>query len=148
MKLKENQDVGEKRRGLSRQTLRHTRAFTLLEVMIAMFVFFTATFAILSLTSQNLRSARMLKQHGPSIGKIAGEIMMTNKLEEGVESGNFSDDGYRNYDWTREITLFGTNGLFRVDIVVVHNGAVESSVSFIRFAPDSQPSPFGAKKFQ
>jgi hypothetical protein len=120
------------------QCKRTSVAFTLMEVMIATFIFFTAVFAILTLTTQNLRSARILKQHGPSIGKVAGELVLTNKLEEGVEEGDFSDDGFRDYKWARETKIYGTNGLFQVDIVVFRQGAIDSSISLLLYRPDSQ----------
>ncbi len=117
-------------------------AFTLLEVMIAMFLFFTAVFAILTLVSQCLQSARILKQHGPSIGKVVGELVLTNQLEEGVEEGDFLEDGFRDYRWAREIKLYGTNGLFQVDVVVFNKKGVDSSVSLLLYRPDSKPSVF------
>ena len=118
-------------------------AFTLLEVMIAMFLFFTAVFSILALTSQCLQSARILKQHGPSIGKVAGELVLTNMLEEGLEEGDFLDDGFKDYRWARETTIYGTNGFFQVDIVVYNKKGVDSKLSMLLYRPDSKPSTLG-----
>ncbi len=118
--------------------MRSKTAFTLLEVMVAIFIFFTAMFSILALTSQSLRAARLLKTHGPTAGMVAADLTLTNKLEEGVESGTF--DVYKDYSWEREIKTYGTNGLFEVEIVVLHKNNIDSTVSLILYRPDSQPN--------
>ena len=49
------------------------QAFSLIEVMIALAIFFTASFVILALVSSGLRTARMLRMTRPSasIHKLA-----------------------------------------------------------------------------
>ena len=89
-------------------------AFSLLEVMIAMGIFFVAIFGILELTSQSLGAARRLQRNEVDITTLAAQLSLTNRLEEGFESGDFGD---LNPDclWSRTITEVSSNGLFRVD---------------------------------
>ena len=61
--------------------------FTLLEVVIAIAIFFIAIFAILDLTSRCLRSARSLQHSTVTASSLAAELSLTNKLTEGFESG-------------------------------------------------------------
>ena len=121
---------------------RQTRAFTLLEVMIAIGVFCIAVFAILDLVNRNLRAARMLQPDSVDAGSLAAELMLTNKLQESSASGDFGDL-YPGYSWSREITLFSTNGLFRVDFTVARDGGgpnSQSHMSMLLFRPDSGAS--------
>jgi hypothetical protein len=111
-------------------------AFTLLEVMIAIAIFFSATFAILALVSQTLKSARMLSRNVPTPGMILAQISLTNKLEEGSDNGDFGDL-YPGYDWSSETTLYASNGLYEVDVFVFNNGDLDSSASALLFRPDS-----------
>jgi Tfp pilus assembly protein PilV len=124
---------------------RHGRqvAFTLLEVVIALAIFFIAVFAILDLTSQCLRSARSLRNTTVNATSLAAELCMTNRLEEGFESGDFGEL-YPGYTWAREIylaPLSPTNGLFQVDFVVFNNSGrksqVESKLSILLYRPES-----------
>ncbi|HKS36998.1 MAG TPA: prepilin-type N-terminal cleavage/methylation domain-containing protein [Verrucomicrobiae bacterium] len=121
-------------------------AFTLLEVMIALAIFFMAVFTILDSTSQSLRAARLLQQKEamPDARFLLADLWPTNKLEEGILEGDFGDL-YPDFIWTRETTLIGTNGLFRVDFTiqgVVGRRPLESKVSVQLWAPDSQVSTF------
>jgi Tfp pilus assembly protein PilV len=113
-------------------------AFTLLEVMIAMAIFFTAVFAILALVSQSLRGARLLTQNAPTPGMALAisQLPITNKVEEGSISGDF-EDLYPGYDWTAETTLASSNGLYQVDVSVFHEGDLDSSMSVFLYKPES-----------
>ena len=96
------------------------RAFTLLEVMIALTIFFMAMFAILETVTRSLGAARSLQQKFPDIDALGAELIMmmkTNKLEEGSVDGDFGDL-YPGYAWRRDINLRATNGLFQVDFVI------------------------------
>jgi hypothetical protein len=93
------------------------RAFTLLEVMVAMGLFFLAIFAILDLTAQSLRAARSLQVQIPDASTLAADLILTNALEEGVEFGDFGDL-YPGFEWSREIYERETNGLYQVDFVI------------------------------
>ncbi len=92
-------------------------AFSLLEVMIAMGIFFIAIFGILALTSQNLAAARRLQRLEVDITSLAAQLTLTNRLEEGFESGDFGEN-YPDHLWSRTITEVSSNGLFRVDFTV------------------------------
>ncbi len=96
------------------------RAFTLLEVMIALMIFFMAIFAILGTVTRSLGAARSLQQKFPDIDALGAEVIMTmktNKLEEGSVDGDFGDL-YHGYTWRRDINLKATNGLFQVDFII------------------------------
>src|SRR5438270_11865223 len=92
-------------------------AFTIIEVMIAMGIFFMAIFAILSLVSSNLRIARRLQEPQVDAGMLVSQLSLTNQLQEGGDSGNFGDV-YPGYKWESTITQVGTNGLFQVEYLV------------------------------
>ena len=114
-------------------------AFTLLEVMIAVAIFFTATFAILGLMSTLLRNARVLQLNEPNAGMLAGELSLTNTLGEEMESGNFGD-AYPGYRWTRDVYCVSSNGLFEADFTIskrVGRQNVESHMSVLLFRPAS-----------
>jgi len=127
-----------------------SRAFSLLEVMIACGIFFMAIFAILALVSGVLRNARLLRRVDVDAGMVASQIYKTNKLYEGFESGDFGKLA-PDYSWETQITQAATNGLFQVDIVV-HKRGVQNPVdtmSIFVFAPDSpQNGGFGAPRFR
>jgi hypothetical protein len=116
------------------------RSFTLLEVMIAMALFFMAVFAILNVVSQGLRAARSFQREWPDVGLLTAELMLTNRLEEGIEEGDFGEF-HPNFQWRREIVEIATNGLFQVNFSI--HGAVdgrhlESTVNLFLWRPDSQ----------
>jgi len=113
-------------------------AFSLLEVMIAGGIFFMAIFAILALVTSLLRNARGLRQAELDAGMVAAQIGNTNKLYEGVQSGDFGR-WYPGYSWEAEIHEAATNGLFQVDIVVLRRGLAKpvDAMSIFLFRPDS-----------
>jgi prepilin-type N-terminal cleavage/methylation domain-containing protein len=117
-------------------------AFTLVEVMMAVAIFVMCMFAILSLVSQNLRAARSLTIQTPHAGVLAAQLCLTNKLEEGVESGNFGDL-YPGYDWHREVVWAGSNGLFRVHFVISRGGQEDSTLEVEVYKPRSTPPGLG-----
>jgi Tfp pilus assembly protein PilV len=119
---------------------RGLRAFSLLEVMVACAIFFIALFSILELVTRNLRAARSLKQVGPTIGMAAAQLSQTNRLEEGSLSGDFGEL-YSEYNWTGDVTLASSNGLYQVDITVFRNSAVDSAMSILLYRPDSPQQP-------
>ena len=116
-------------------------AFTLIEVMIALGIFFMAVFTILGLISTLLRSARLIQQmKNVDAGIVAAQLSLTNILTEEVNSGDFGEI-YPDFNWTTDTYEVSSNGLFQVDIVVQRAGAatVESKMSILRFAPNSPP---------
>lgn len=113
-----------------------------MEVMIALGIFFMAAFAILALLAATLRNARTLQRKPVDAGMVAAELSLTNRVTEGVESGDF-EDMYPDFSWTSDTYEVSTNGLFQVDMVVErHSSAgqgVESKMSILLYRPDSQP---------
>ncbi|MEW6307382.1 MAG: hypothetical protein AB1705_28350 [Verrucomicrobiota bacterium] len=121
-------------------------AFSLLEVMIAIGIFFMAIFAILELTSRSLGNARSLQHTFVDPSTLAAEFTLTNRLEEGSVSEEFGDffPGAR---WTRNVVLESTNGLYRVDFIVeqtIDRRIVESRLSILMYRPDSVTTASGA----
>jgi prepilin-type N-terminal cleavage/methylation domain-containing protein len=126
------------------------RAFTLLEVIIAMAIFFVAMFSVLQLMSRGLSMARSLQQDTPSPGMIAAELSQmaaTNRLDDGgTYSGDFeflAPEIYPGYSWAAQTYQFASNGLFKADIVVTgsRNGQpFERSISVFLFSPRSAVS--------
>jgi len=92
--------------------------FTLLEVMVAMLLFFLATFAILDATNQSLRAARSLQVNLPDASMLAADLFLTNRIEEGETSGDFGEL-YPGFSWTSRIHERETNGLYQVDFILV-----------------------------
>src|SRR6266511_2356906 len=90
------------------------RAFSLLEVMIALTIFFVAIFTILGSVSRSLGSARSLQQKFPDISALAADLMLTNRVEEGTGGGDFGDS-FPGYAWTGYTNQIATNGLFQID---------------------------------
>ena len=123
------------------------RAFTLLEVIIAMAIFFVAMFSVLQLMSRGLGMARALQQDLPSPAMIAADLAQlaaTNRIDDGGSySGDFeflAPDIYPDFKWAAQTYQFASNGLFKADIVVMgsRNGQpVERSLSVFLFSPRS-----------
>jgi hypothetical protein len=119
--------------------------FTLLEVIVAFAVFFLVAFSILELTTRSLAAARSLQEHEPDTGLIAAMLSLTNKFEEGFQSGDFEDlypGMYAGWHWASDVTEVWSNGLFRADIVVhrdVKKGPAVSTLSVLFYRPDSPP---------
>jgi hypothetical protein len=109
--------------------LASARAFTLIEVMLAITIFFMAMFAILGVLSTGIHAASILRTSGPTAGMVAGFYYATNKIVEGRDSGDFSDiAGYEGYTWQSEAQEVATNGLFKMDFVVTDPRGNQSSV--------------------
>ena len=121
------------------------RAFSLLEVMIAIALFFLAVFAVLSLVSSSLENARRLQRPIVDAGEVAGELSLTNQLIEGSTSGDLSEflgKAYRDYSWTYAVQEVQSNKLFQVDFIVqddLHGKAIVSKMSILLFRPKSPP---------
>ena len=116
------------------------RAFSLIEVMIALMIFFAAVFTILGVISNALRNARVLQRKTVDAGMVASQISITNRLAEQLETGDF-EEAYPQFEWTRDTYEVGTNSLFQVDMVVQRKsgGAVESKMSILLYRPESPP---------
>lgn len=124
-------------------------AFSLLEVMIALAIFFMCTFAILGLTAQLLQNARVFQtKQAPHVSLVhAWHTAKTNRVTEGVTTVEFSDistdlgELYR--DYYAEIEALPsevmTNGLFDVHYRVFNrrDQKMESEVLTLYFDPNS-----------
>ena len=130
---------------------RRSRAFTLMEVMIACGLFFMATFTILALVSTSLRNARALQRGEVDAGMAASQVfqlMRTNRQVEVNGSGDFGE-AYPDYSFEFSSQQYLSNGLLQVDIVVNRRGAhkpVDSTTIWV-YAPDAK-SGFGLPNFR
>ena len=120
------------------------RAFSLLEVMIAIGILFIGTFAILGLISTSLANARRLQRPMVDASAVVSQIAMTNKLVEGIYSGNLSDllgKPYADYKWTGEIREVQSNRLFQLDVVIqtTRSRDIISRNTSLLFRPESPP---------
>ena len=134
-------------RGGARHSRAWLRAFTLLEVMIALTIFFLAIFTILGSVSRSLGAARSLQQKFPDISALVSDLMLTNKLEEGTGSGDFGEL-FPGYTWTGYTNQIGTNGLFQIDFVIRSlrgSQTVEWTNSIYLWRPDSRASTYGRR---
>jgi type II secretory pathway pseudopilin PulG len=122
-------------------------AFTLLEVMLAITIFFMAMFAILGVLTSGVRAASLLRNNGPTAGMVLAQLSTTNKLTEGSDSGAFEDIPiYKGYRWVSDTREVATNGLFQVHVVVVDpNGTQSSILSALLYRPDSDKGQMGLR---
>ena len=123
-------------------TRRCRRAFSLLEVMIAVGIFVLAVFSILSLVSSTLANARRLQRPLVDAGPVLATYANTNILVEGTYSGNMAGilgDPYRNYNYTADIREVASNKLFSVECVVQERGNREiiSDLTTLLYRPQS-----------
>jgi hypothetical protein len=121
--------------------------FSLLEVMIALTIFFVAIFTILGSVSRSLGAARSLQQKFPDISALVADLMLTNKVEEGTGEGDFGDL-FPGYTWTGYTNQIATNGLFQIDFVIRSvrgRQSVEWTNSIYLWRPDSKVSNIGRR---
>ena len=74
---------------------------------------------------------------------VAAQLYKTNKLTEGIESGDFGDM-YPDYSWETDSEQIASNGLWQVDIVVNRRGLQKhvDAMSVWMYSPDSHSSLF------
>lgn len=121
-----------------------SRAFTLIEVMIAVAIFFSCMFAILALVSSSLRSARVLQTKEVDAGMLAAHFLaLTNRLYEGpIDIPPELEELYPDCRFDGEVREYQSNRLFQVDFVVMQKRGqreVSSMISVFVYAPDSPP---------
>ena len=117
-------------------------AFSLLEVMIAIFLFFAASFTILQLVSQSVSNAHRLERPLVDASAVLSQLSLTNKFIEGQYSGNLADlmgKTYQDYTWRGLVFEVATNHLYCADFVVVNarNNEVVSRTSSLFYRPQS-----------
>lgn len=122
-----------------------SRAFTLIEVMIACGIFFMATFAILGLVSTTLRNARALQRGDVDAGMAAAQIYQTLKTNRQTEisgSGDFGD-AYPDYKYEYQSQQYASNGLLQVDILVTRRGLRKpvDALTIWVYNPDAKSGP-------
>ncbi len=140
-------------------TRSHRCSFSLLEVIIAVAIFFTAIFAIMQLVSSNLSLVRSLQAKRPDLGTLAGKCLMDTNWVGGVESPydpdfGFNDGGgpgslYPEAGWERDLMLVATNvsltnGLYRVDIKLAETLAQQEAItrmSLLMYRPSGLETP-------
>ena len=131
---------------------RRRHAFSLLEVMIAIGIFFLAVFSILSLVSGSLANARRLQRPLVDAGPVLATYANTNILVEGTYSGSMEEilgKPYHDYFWTAEIREVATNRLFSVECAVQERGSHEiiSDLSTLFYRPQSPPGSLDGANF-
>jgi prepilin-type N-terminal cleavage/methylation domain-containing protein len=122
-------------------------AFTLLEVMIAIAIFFVASFAILGLISTSLQNVRRLQRPSVDASPVLARYAATNSLIEGTYQGSLGDPdllgkGYRDYNWVANIVEVASNHLYSVECVIRSaNGRPDiiSDMTTVLYRPQSPP---------
>ena len=112
--------------------LRARRAFTLIEVMIAIAILFMGTFAILGLVSSSLGNARRLERPLIDASAILSQLTMTNQLVEGTYNGNLGDvlgKPYQDFNYLETITEVESNKLYEVDVGIFNVRGDKTAVS-------------------
>lgn len=123
--------------------------FTLLEVALAMLIFFTAVFVILELVSGSLRLARGLQRPRFDISAMAARLAQTNQLVEGpVDADQFADllDLYPGYSVEGEVALVLSNGLYEVNLRAFppeRGASPAGEITMLLFRPDSATTAGG-----
>lgn len=134
-------------------------AFSLIEVMVALAIFFIAVFAILGLMSTLLQNARVFqKVKPPEARMIFGyQTSITNKVIEGTISFDFSemaDFGEEFRDYSAEVEAIPnemfTNGLWDVQYRVLNRrtGRVESTFTTFQFDPSTKSKSLSGGGFR
>jgi Tfp pilus assembly protein PilV len=111
---------------------RARRAFTLIEVMIAIAILFMGTFAILGLVSSSLGNARRLERPLIDASAILSQLTMTNQLVEGTYNGNLGDvlgKPYQDFNYLETITEVESNKLYEVDVGIFNVRGDKTAVS-------------------
>lgn len=116
------------------------RAFTLLEVMIAVGILFMCLFGVLALVSNSLTSARKLQQHrtidtDSVAGLIYTELVDTNQVAEGPVDVDL-DEMYPGCKCEADLTQIESNGLCQVDFLVERNQRLELKSHFLIYLPN------------
>ncbi len=129
-----------------------TRAFNLLEVMVATAIFFMCIFSILALVSRSLKQARALQPMQVDARAAIAFLSLTNRLEEGTLASEVVSAFEREnpgFTVAGQIYEVATNGLFRIDFTVggASGGevkrAVTSDSSILLFRPLSASTRSG-----
>jgi len=124
-----------------------SRAFSLLEVMVAIAIFFVGAFAILGLISSSLENVRRLQRPTVDASPVLARYAATNILVEGTYSGNLGDPemlgkDYRDFNYLVDIEEVASNHLYGLHCVITpSNGRQEviSDMYTVLYRPLSPP---------
>ena len=120
--------------------------FTLIEVMVASGIFCIALVAILGAMSRGLGMARSLEFTGPDCGMLAAELSLTNQLADGESVHGDFGRIYPGFSWVRESNEVSSNGLYKVDFVILKRDGYRKEpydqLSVLMYKPESQKSAF------
>jgi hypothetical protein len=125
------------------RTIARRYGFSLMEVMIAIGVFFMCVFSILALVSSSLENARRLQRPLVDAGAMAAWLSTTNQLTERTYTVNLGDllgEAYNGYDCTYDIQEVQTNRLFQVGYTVrstTGNHEIIAAMTNLLFSPQS-----------
>ena len=116
------------------------RAFTLLEVMIAVGILFMCLFGILALLTNSLANARKLQQHrdidtSSIAGMIYVQLINTNTVNEGPIDVDL-EEMFPGSKCEADLTQVGTNGLCQVDFLVQRHSQLEAQSHFLIYLPN------------
>jgi prepilin-type N-terminal cleavage/methylation domain-containing protein len=125
------------------------RAFTLLEVMIAIAIFFIGAFAVLGLISSSLANVRRLQRPSVDASPVLATWLATNSWIVGTYRGSLGDKNmlgkdYLGYDWNLEIDEIESNHLYRADCIITTADSqreVISHMATVAFKPNSPAGP-------
>ncbi|HUC85299.1 MAG TPA: prepilin-type N-terminal cleavage/methylation domain-containing protein [Candidatus Acidoferrales bacterium] len=119
--------------------------FTLLEVMVAIAIFFIGSCAILDLVSSSLNNVRRLQRPSVDAGPVLARYAATNSLVEGTYQGSLGDpellgQDYRDYNYIVTITEVRSNHLYSVECAILPahgKPGVISDLSTVLYRPQS-----------
>jgi hypothetical protein len=126
---------------------RPNSAFSLLEVMIAIAIFFVGAFAILGLVSSSLDNVRRLQRPSVDASPVLARWAATNSLVEGTYQGSLGDPDllgkdYRDYNYIVDIAEVASNHLYGVRCRILStkgNRPVISDITTALYRPQSPP---------
>lgn len=130
-----------------RTASRPAHGFSLLEVMIAIAIFFIASFAILGLVSSSLDNVRRLQRPSVDAAPVLARYAATNRLVEGTFSGNLGETEllgkeYRDFNYMAEVVEVASNHLYQVRCVITTGTGrreIISDLSTLLYKPQSPP---------
>jgi hypothetical protein len=133
----------------NRRRVQRGNAFTLLEVMIAIAIFFVASFAILGLISTSLNNVRRLQRPSVDAGPVLARYSATNSLIEGTYQGNLGEPellgkDYRDYNYLVNIEEVSSNHLYRVECVITPSNGKREVISDLTTLLYKPQSPAGS----
>jgi hypothetical protein len=122
-------------------------AFSLLEVMVAIGIFFVGSFAILSLISASLANVARLQRPSVDASPVLARYAATNSLVEGTYQGSLGDPellgkDYRDFNYVVDIEEIASNHLYSVRCVILPAAGRKNPVSdmtTVLYRPQSPP---------